>query len=146
MAPDDKEDWRRKREREEEQEAEEAKERAARSVRGKFQGAPTTGIVADLAAVKESGSTEKLLEILERVEPLMEQVHQLYNQFFAGTEKRPPLERRKQLDQAMEMVLMLPKPNPSVQFRCTTVRTRYQSFAEQWDRKLRQLEGSKRGR
>jgi hypothetical protein len=140
------------REREDEEEAESQRlkeERDLAARRSRVPGSPSGaggGILSDVEDIKSTGATDKLHELLERIEPLMEQVHQLYNQYFSGLEKRPPLERRKQLDQAMEMIALLPKSTSSLQFKCSTVRTRYMSFAEQWDRKIRQLESQRRGR
>ena len=137
------------REREDEEEAEalqRKEEREAAARKSRAPGSPSAGLLAEAEDIRNSGSSDKLHELLERIEPLLEQVHQLYNQFFSGIEKRPPLERRKQLDQTMEMILLMNKPTASLQFKCTTIRTRYVSFAEQWDRRIRQLESVKRGR
>jgi len=81
-----------------------------------------------------------LEDLLERAEPLIEQVHQLYNQYFSGVEKRAPMERRKQLDQLMLSIQMIQKGMATARFKASTLHSKYRSFAEQWDRRLRQKE------
>ena len=150
MAENPKSFLERLREREDEEEAEaqkraEERELAARRAGpGMTKASATAGILEDARAIQESGSSEKLHELLERVEPLIGQVHQLYNQYFTGVERAPPIERRKQLDQAMQMLNLLPKPTPTLRFKCSTLQTRYMSFVEQWDRRTRVAEAGKR--
>jgi hypothetical protein len=137
------------REREDEEEAEALRvkeERAEKARKSKAPSGPAAAILDEVQEIRDQGSVEKLNDLLGRIEPLMEQVNQLYNQYVSGIEKRPPLERRKQLDQAMQMIGHLPKSTSALKFKCATVQSRYTTFTEQWDRKLRALEeGRKRG-
>ncbi len=125
MTPKDDDSWKRYREREDERDSESV--------------APSS----PAAAKASEGGTEKLIELLKQVEPMIEQVHMLYNQFLAGVEKRPPIERRKQLDQLMETIQAMFKPTPAAQFRANTVRTRYQSYRDRWDKTIKDLEDGK---
>ncbi len=142
--------WVREREEREEAEREEELESALLKRRLQKGGAPQKGrsgadggLLHEAHIASQSGATEKLLELMDRVEPLMEQVHQLYSQFFNGVERLPPLERRKQLEQVMNTISMMAKPTQALRFRFRTVQTRFTSFCEQWDRKIRDLESGK---
>lgn len=84
--------------------------------------------------------------LLASAELLVEQVHQLFNQFFAGIEKRPPIERRKVLEQKMHEIQGVTRASPMLRFKAATLQSRFQSFSEQWDRRLRQLESARRTR
>lgn len=84
--------------------------------------------------------------LLASAELLVEQVHQLFNQFFAGIEKRPPIERRKTLERMLQEIQATTRTSPVLRFKAATLLSRYQSFAEQWDRRLRQLESARGGR
>ncbi len=150
MASDSKSGWDRLREREEEEEQERAEQRERELLKSRLEHT-AKGAASDLSgetlrdasAYQESGSTEKLAELLERVDPLMEQVHLLYGQFFSGVERLPPIERRKQLDQVVNMLSSMSKPTQVLQFRFKTVQARYRTYCEQWDRKLRELENGR---
>src|SRR5690349_7418955 len=61
--------------------------------------------------------SERFLELLSRVESDIERLDSLYNQFFAGVERRPPLEVRKQVEQGMQKLTAMPKPTPALKFR-----------------------------
>ena len=87
--------------------------------------------------------TDKLLEGFERAEPLIEQLNSLYNQYITGVEQKPPLERRKQLDQLMTMMQGLGKPTSAYQFRFNSLNASYVAHRERWDRMLKDLESGK---
>lgn len=89
------------------------------------------------------GSVAKLLELMQRAEPLIEQVHSLYNQYLAGIETRPPVERRKQLDQVMLTLQLMTKPTPAYQFRYATINASYHTHRDRWDRLMKDLESGK---
>lgn len=112
---------RRKRELEEAEETEEAQNDPA---------APTAGSI-------------KLDELMTRAEPLIEQVNSLYSQFMNGTERAPPNERRRQLDQLMTTIMMMHKPTPTQRFRATGVMYTYQQYKDRWERMIRDLESGK---
>jgi hypothetical protein len=122
---------RRQREREDERD-----EELTRSLKGKSrsgQDLPLNG----------SGSTEKLIELFERAEPMIEQLNNLYQQYVVGVESRPPIERRKQLDQVMMTLQIMGKPMTSHQFRFNTLNARYLTHRDRWDRLMKELESGK---
>jgi hypothetical protein len=136
MARDD-DPWRRQREREEERERELQQE--AQNKTGKPE--LTRNLRPDqLLREAKGGSSEKLQELLDRGTPMIEQLNNLYNMYFSGAEKRPPIERREQLDQIAQMVLLMPKPTQGLQFRSTTFLSSYQSFVDRWERMLKSFE------
>lgn len=86
---------------------------------------------------------DKFIELIERAEPMIEQLNTLYNMYAAGAEKLPPTERRKQLDQTMTALQMLNKGTLANRFRYNSVQNRYQSHCERWDRMMKSLEGGR---
>jgi hypothetical protein len=79
----------------------------------------------------------KLNELLERAEPMIEQVNTLYNQYFVSAERRPPIERRRLLDEMMQTIHLMKKPTQSLRFRATALHARYTTHKERWNKKLR---------
>jgi hypothetical protein len=90
-----------------------------------------------------SAGTEKLVELIERALPLIEQLNNLYNQYISGVERCPPLERRKQLDQLMATLTLMSKPTPAYQFRFNTLNSSYLTHRERWERLCKDLESGK---
>ena len=70
-------------------------------------------------------------------------MHNLYNQYLAGIESRPPIERRKYLDQVMQTIQAMNKPTPAYQFRCNTLNSSYLTHRDRWDRLAKDLESGK---
>jgi hypothetical protein len=130
------EERRKEREREDEEDQVEAPSLAAR--RGSTVKRPDM----DLSGFG-GGSTEKLTELFERVEPLIEQCNNLYNMYITGVESRPPLERRKHLDQVMTTLQMMAKPTQAYQFRFSTLNASYNTHKDRWDRMCKDLENGK---
>lgn len=129
MTPRDDDPWRRRREREEEEEA----ERQEILVKDNSN--------AKLGSI--SAGTDKIQELCQRAEVLIEQVNNLYNQYLSGAEKRPPIERRKQLDQIMSTLMVMGKPTPSIQFRCSNLQSNFISYRDRWDKMMKDLEAGK---
>jgi hypothetical protein len=127
-------DARRKREREDEKELEFKAPKTSTGARsGGLGGGPSAGPSGD-------ARQEHALELIERAEPLIEQVNSLYNQFFSGAEKRPPVERREQLDSVMKTLQAMGKPTAALSFRYQNLVQQYATYVERWDRLLRQNE------
>ncbi len=143
MGRDDEDAYKRRREREQDDE-EEVSRRQQDAVKkggnlGKSGGFDPNEIAAPAA------SSERLTQMIEQVPGLIEQVNNLYNMYFSGAEKRPPIERRKHLDQQMLSIQMTAKPTPAIQFRATNVMSTYNTHKDRWDKRLRELEiGKKR--
>lgn len=94
----------------------------------------------------ESGSgppEDKILEWMDLATPMIEQLNNLYNQYFSGVERVPPTERRKQLDQLMFSIQNTSKPTTGLQFRSGTLVQQYNTAKDRWDRMLRDLESGK---
>lgn len=129
MAKED-ENWKRRRAREDEQDREEA-EAIKKSQTG------------DVQKPVSTLSTDKLFDLLQRAEPLIEQLDHLYGMYFSGAEKLPPLERRKALEQTMTTLQLMNKPTPAAVFRYNSVQSRFAAYKERWDRLLKDLESGK---
>ncbi len=99
------------------------------------------GIKKKLGSIE--GGTEKVNELVQRAEPLIEQINNLYNQFISGAEKLPPTERRKQLEQTMVQLQYISKPTPAILFRCNTLEAHYLTYRDKWDKLMRDLEAGK---
>lgn len=123
----------REREEERERELEEETENAKRPKSGSAAAAASSSPTARPAA-------ERLPSLIAQAEPIVEQLNSLYNQYIAGIEKRPPLERRKHLDQLIATILSAGKPTPALQFRCQTLLNHYQTHRDRWDKMMRDLE------
>ena len=129
MAKDSKD---RRREREDEQDAAISKARQG--------GVDRTG--APLAPGVPVGA-DKFEELIERAGPMIDQLNNLYNMFFAGAEKLPPIERRKQLDGLINALTLMPKATGNQRFRFTTVQNQYITFRDKWDKQIKDLEAGK---
>ncbi len=86
---------------------------------------------------------EKLVRIFERVEPMMEQLNTLYNQYKVGLERIPPIERRKQLDELMGQLIYMQKPTAAYLYRYNTLYHRYNTYKERWDKLVKDVESGK---
>lgn len=78
--------------------------------------------------------------LFKKLEILMSQLSNLYNQYVAGVEKQPPIERRKQFDTLLNFLVNTPKPTMNVRFKAQTLATQAQTQAERWEKLLRKLE------
>jgi thiamine kinase-like enzyme len=90
-----------------------------------------------------NGSVEKFEELMNRAEPLLEQINSLYKQYITGVESLPPTQRRQQLDQIMFTLQAMPKPNATYRFRFSSLNATYVSFKDRWERMIRDLESGK---
>jgi hypothetical protein len=91
----------------------------------------------------EAPQVHKLDELFSNIPVILEQLQNLYNQYIAGVEKKPPLERRKVLENLIAQMVALPKTTPAQQFRYNSVYSSYQSHKERWDRMIKDLESGK---
>ena len=92
----------------------------------------------------EKLKTDEVEELLQKIDPLIEQLNNLYHMYLAGVEKRPPVERRRVLDSMVRKILDSNKQTLGVKFRASTLASRYQMHCERWDKQLRALETGKR--
>lgn len=129
MAEDD---WK-KRKMEIERERQREDERDARA--GKSN--PSTGKGAS------SASSEKLDDLIQKADSLIEQVNNLYGMYVAGVERAAPIERRKQLEQVMLSLQSTMKNSPAALFRYNGVLAKYSSHKDKWERLLKDIESGK---
>ena len=87
--------------------------------------------------------TKKLDELLNRAEPLIFQVNGSYNQYAAGVEIRPPIERATQLEQMMTTLMLMAKPTPAYRFRFQNVQATYNTYKKRWDKLVQDLDSGK---
>ena len=129
-------DWRKRREREDESEREfESKQVRSRGVEHPGRHGIET---------QSSDPTQKLIELMDRSGPMMEQLNNLYAMYLSGVERRPPIERRQVLDAVMQQISGLPRPTPALQFRVQTVLASYTAHKDRWDKLMRERENGRR--
>lgn len=71
---------------------------------------------------------------------LMEQTHQLYQQYFSGVERRPPLEKVKFLETKVGELQRIGTNVTTARFKITQFISQYTTMKELWERKLREKE------
>lgn len=135
MATDSFEAARKKREKEAEREQENEELKAQKNGPGVLK-VPGMKQAPDL-------SIGTMIELFDRMEPLIERLNSLYNQYILGVESRPPIEVRSQLDQLVAKLRSLGKPTPAQQFRFSTLNTSYVTHCDRWDRMCKDLESGK---
>jgi len=130
----DEDAWRRLRRREDEADA--AKEISKEIKKG-------TG--TDKASIKAmaNGGSEKLDELIQRADPLINQLNNLYKMFAVGVESIPPNERRQHLDQLMAALQMINKPTPAALYKYNAINSKYMAHRDLWDKMMRDLESGK---
>src|SRR5262245_49217536 len=103
-------------------------------------GTPSQRAADAVQVADEDDLLKKLDELFERAEKLIEQLNGLYNQFASGTELRPPMERRRQLDQIIQTLYMMQKPTQVYQFRFNGLYSMYQTHRTRWENVVRRVE------
>ena len=68
-----------------------------------------------------------------------------YNMFFAGRLQRPPWETRSRVEAMVKRLDRAPLFNTGDRFRFTTLQSRFQTFADLWERGLRAREEGRPG-
>ena|SRR3989344_3158976 len=69
-------------------------------------------------------------------------VHQAYQKYFLGVDRKPPIVKRQQLDRAI-MLLRKEAPklaSPTALFQVNSVIAKYATFANRWDKVMKQIE------
>lgn len=91
----------------------------------------------------ENDTTEKLRELMDRANMLIDQVNNLYNQYVVGVIDTPPIERRGQLDQIINTVTLMGKPTRSLRFKFMNLQGKYTTYRDRWEKRLKDLEAGK---
>lgn len=90
-----------------------------------------------------SPESEHLRKLIEQVDPLMDRIHTLYNQYLSGAEKSPPNTLREQLEKMIQSITASSKPTASLRFQASSVQSKYTTYRERWDKLLRDLEAGR---
>jgi hypothetical protein len=124
--------WQRWDEKENEREEETSKEAARRE---------SKGIQAPTAPQGVEG--DRLLAAMDRADPMIEQLNNLYAAYIAGADRIPPTERRKQLDQLITTIQMSAKPTRALAFRADGLVSKFNTYRDRWDKLMKDLESGK---
>lgn len=92
--------------------------------------------------MKEPSSVDRDLKTLETE---LRRLEVEYNQYFAGRTPRPPLETRRRVAGLVRQLDRQRLSNYAERFRFTTLQSRFQTFADLWDRGLRAREEGRPG-
>ncbi|BCR06729.1 hypothetical protein DESUT3_37980 [Desulfuromonas versatilis] len=77
---------------------------------------------------------------LSRIEQDLKELEILYEQYFAGVEKREPVKQRDGLAQRLRHFTNRRITQTDLRFRYQTLAARFHSYATYWDRILRQID------
>ena len=88
----------------------------------------------------EALTTADLERMILEVESTLDKLGALYNQYLAGSEKRPPSEQRKRLGRTVELIANAPKAGTGIRFKCNNTVQRFHTLCERWDKQMRALE------
>ena len=89
------------------------------------------------AAAKDSVEIDQKIQ---EARVLMEQTHQLYQQFFGGIEKRTPVEKLKMLETKINELQRIGTNLTTAKFKIGQFIAQYTTMKELWERKLRDRE------
>jgi len=84
-----------------------------------------------------------LSEDLDRFEILLRQLQAKWDMFFAGVERKPPLELQGQVDVLVKRYANAEIRNSGERFRLQTLTARFTTFNELWQKRLRAREEGK---
>jgi hypothetical protein len=86
---------------------------------------------------------ESIAEIkndVEELEPQVERLKALYNQYFMGIERLPPLVLRKKVDRTIWKLRRIRFPNTALRFKFQQIIQRYNTYQQHWSRIMREIE------
>ena len=85
----------------------------------------------------------KLAEVQRQIaelEPKLERLRALYEQYFLGFEKIPPNVLRKEVDRTLWQLRRSPTKNTRLRFKLNQLVQRYNTYQQYWQRTMRQIE------
>jgi hypothetical protein len=91
-------------------------------------------------APASGGDSGEIDRRIQEARVLMEQVHQLYLQYFNGVEKRTPIEKVKLLEGKIQELQRLGTNLTTAKFKISQFLSQYSQMKELWERKLRERE------
>lgn len=77
---------------------------------------------------------------LDKLEEDIRKLKNRYDQFFAGLQKLPPIQERRNLEASIHEISKQKIRDNSRRFRLNTLLTRFNQFREMWARKMRERE------
>ena len=77
---------------------------------------------------------------VEELEPQVERLKSLYQQYFMGIEKLPPLVLRKKVDRTIWKLRRIRFPNTALRFKFQQIIQRYNTYQQYWARVMREIE------
>jgi hypothetical protein len=91
-------------------------------------------------------ANDEVERLSKEIPVLVDRLHNEYNKFFAGAEKRPPIQLREQLNKAADRLRALIRQVQSHQiaFRAQGAVSKVQTYTAMWDKKMVEREDSKK--
>jgi hypothetical protein len=77
---------------------------------------------------------------LQETKALMDQTHHLYQHYFNGIEKRPPIEKSRLLESKIKELERMSASITAARYKISQFILQYKTFRDLWDRKLRDME------
>ena len=92
-----------------------------------------------------SGMQHPLKIELDKMNQLINEVHQLYNLYFQGIERLPPHKKRQDLETKMTWIRseVVKKSNAALTFGLRQLEARFQSMHNRWDKTMAEIESGK---
>ena len=94
-----------------------------------------------MALKPEHSANEKLAAQLHEADTLIDRLTSLYNQWFAGIEKRAPIEVRARLEAMMQQISGAVKLTPSTKFKYQGLQSKFQTYRDRWDKLIKKKGG-----
>ncbi len=92
------------------------------------------------APASSASDSVQIDQKIQEARVLMEQTHQLYQQFFTGVEKRTPIEKVKLLETKINELQRIATNLTTARFKVSQFLAQYTTMKELWERKLRERE------
>lgn len=99
-----------------------------------------TKITDGPSAPTGSAGSEEIDRKIHEARVMMEQTHQMYQNFFSGIERRMPIEKTKQLEAKIGELQRTGTNLTTAKFKISQFLAQYTTMKELWERKLRDRE------
>ena len=90
--------------------------------------------------LEELADVQSFETLVQKIEPLMNQIQHGYHMYLLGIEKTPPVERRHLLAKWMKVVQKMEKNTARMKFQWIALQSRYITHEERWDKMTKSLE------
>ena len=99
------------------------------------------GNVVNRGSPQDSKKTEdEVNRKIQEAKVMLEQTHQLYQNYFNKVEKRAPIEKLRFLEAKINELKVLSTAMTSERFKINQVVSLYQTYRDLWERKLKEKE------